>query len=165
MIYQWPQGRVLRTIAVILVLVISADLGWGAWGQLWCVSGSPRGCRLNGTDAFCSRRRSLFSILFVVVCCCVVMVPRSSRYLIEVEQEMRKVTWPDRPTVIRSAIVISIMTVCCPCSFLVSMRSTNGWFTTLFTASEGTPNMARLWYVLKAIPGRESRAKELILSS
>ena len=37
--------------------------------------------------------------------------PKSVQFLIEVEQEVQKVTWPGRPDIIRLTIIIAIVTV------------------------------------------------------
>ena len=113
MIYNWPQARLLRTLAVIAVLIITADLGWSAYGYI--SSSIEQSSSADGLQTATAVSAGLYSLLALVAgvggLLAVLVIPRSAQYLIEVEQEVRKVTWPDRPTVIRSTIVITIMTV------------------------------------------------------
>jgi preprotein translocase SecE subunit len=109
--YKWPQGRVIRTISMILALVIAADLGInGAWANL-------------GTYLDRSGGRSLSLLIVGVIYAVLTAIaliggliaigfkPASVDFLIEVEQEMTRVTWPTSNELIRSTAVIALMIV------------------------------------------------------
>ncbi len=108
--YKWPQGRLIRVIAMIVALVIAADLAFtGSWAQI--------DTYLN-SDAATIRQLvlgSIFGVLALVVLiggiAAAGFVPKSADFLIEVEQEMARVTWPTGPDLIRSTIVIAVMIV------------------------------------------------------
>lgn len=106
--YKWPQGRVIRTLSLLLLLLIVADLGGnGAYGPLaaWA---SDNNTKQLGIGLF-------FAILTLsILVSGVVLVgfkPFSVDFLIEVEQEMVKVEWPTSSVLIRSTIIIAIATV------------------------------------------------------
>jgi len=105
--YKWPQGKMIRVIALILVLVIGADLGYnGAWGQLgtYVPGESSRSLLIVG----CIYAVITLSVLIAGV----VMVgfrAKSVDFLIEVEAEMARITWPTQSELVRSTIIIAIM--------------------------------------------------------
>jgi len=110
--YKWPQGRVIRVCALILVLVIAADLSWtGARSWLIQYYGEDKG---NG-----ALRQAVFGYIYAalalaVLVCGIVAAGfhrRAVDFLIEVEQEMVRVTWPSRSELVRSTVVIAIMIV------------------------------------------------------
>jgi preprotein translocase SecE subunit len=107
--YKWPQGRVIRTICLLLLLLIGIDLAYnGAYGPLslgFGADGTIKQLIMGG----------LFAALAAVVVfggvAVVGFVPRCVDFLIEVEQEMTKVEWPAGNALVRSTIVIFLMTV------------------------------------------------------
>lgn len=108
MLYRWPQGRVIRTIFLVLCAAIAVDLVWqGAIGQYqaWTREGgttSLAGAIVFGLLAAVSLFGGIAAIGFV---------PKTATFLIEVEREMAQVTWPGRKEIVRATIMISIMTV------------------------------------------------------
>ncbi len=107
--YKWPQGRVIRTICLILALVIAADLGYtGAWAKFT----AP----LDPQHASAHYRQLILAVLFTIASVGALVSGlvaagfhhRSVEFLIEVEQEMVKVEWPAPNTLVRSTIVIAI---------------------------------------------------------
>ncbi len=105
MFYRWPQGRIIRTITMAVATLIAADFGWSAY-EMWM--GVRDGTVVDLINAILLTVLGTASLLSGVIFAGI--YPRSAQFLIEVEKEMTKVDWPDRPTVIRSTIVISIMT-------------------------------------------------------
>jgi preprotein translocase SecE subunit len=109
--YKWPQGRLIRVIAMIVALVVAADLAWtGAYAQFDTYLGEDSGGNV---------RQLVLGIVFAVLAFVVLVggiaaagfVAKSADFLIEVEQEMVRVTWPTGPDLIRSTIVIAVMIV------------------------------------------------------
>jgi len=108
MLYRWPQGRVLRTIFVVLAVAITVDLVWhGVVGFYQAYRDEGSGMALAGTI--------VFSVLAVVVffggIAAIGFIPKTASFLIEVEREMAQVTWPGRSDIVRATIMITIMTV------------------------------------------------------
>lgn len=111
MIYEWPKGSIIRVVLAIVAGIITVDLGYGAWGGYQAWQGAVEGTAVHG---------SLVQFIVYIVLClvlglgglfAVLVHPRSCQFLIEVQKELAKVTWPSRPDVIRSTIVIAILTV------------------------------------------------------
>ncbi len=111
--YKWPQGKVLRMVLLILTLVVAGDLGWQCYGEVVGIMAQ------HGGDAVVTWQRyvivgilglaSLAALLGGIVC--IAFLPRTVDRLIEVEYEMTKVTWPTQNEVVRSTVIITIMTV------------------------------------------------------
>jgi preprotein translocase SecE subunit len=106
--YKWPQGRVIRTICLLLLLLVVTDLGYnGAYGPLdtWATDGSTK--------------QLVFGLFFAVMALAVLVAGivavgfhhLAVDFLIEVEQEMVKVEWPAGNVLVRSTIIIAIATV------------------------------------------------------
>lgn len=105
--YKWPQGRVIRTVCLILLLLIAADLGYhGAYGplELWA---RDNNAKQLGVGLFFATLTAAVLIAGLVL---VGFKAFSVDFLIEVEQEMVKVEWPTSSVLIRSTIVIAIAT-------------------------------------------------------
>lgn len=108
MLYRWPQGRVIRTIFIVLAVAIAVDLGWkGGWSQY--VAYSTQGSVMSLVSAI------VFAVLAAVCLfggvAAIAFVPKTAQFMIEVEQEMTRVTFPKRPEVVRATIIITIMTL------------------------------------------------------
>jgi len=112
MFYRWPQGRIIRTILLVLTLLVAGDLAWnGAWGN---IQAARNPAEVLSTTAFWVYGIILGSLALAVVIgglLCIGFLHRTVDFLIEVEHEMARVTWPGRSEVVRATIVISIMTV------------------------------------------------------
>lgn len=111
--YKWPQGRVIRTIALVLVLVITADLAWnGAWASL-------ANYYDDASSTSGATRQAVFGYIYAALALAILVVGiaaagfhrRAVDFLIEVEQEMIRVTWPTTNELIRSTAVIAVMIV------------------------------------------------------
>ena len=109
MIYRWPQGRILRIIAVIAVILMALDLGLGAWGQYVAWESTPEPDASN--LVYMALLGGIGAVIFVVGIAMILFVEKTAQFLIEVEQEMTKVTWPSRTDIIRSTIMIAILAV------------------------------------------------------
>jgi len=110
--YKWPQGRVIRTICMIVALIIVADLAFnGAWANA--------GTYLGKADSKGSLPQLIVGIVYGVVALTVLIggliaigfKAVSVDFLIEVEQEMTRVTWPTTSELVRSTTVIAVMIV------------------------------------------------------
>lgn len=114
MLYRWPQGRVIRTICAVLVVIIAVDMLSEAWGtySAWDAS------RIESSDPVGPGlliHAAVFGLLGLGVAVygllAVGFLKRPAQFLIEVEGEMTRVTWPKRNEVVRATIIIGIMTV------------------------------------------------------
>jgi preprotein translocase SecE subunit len=89
-------------------VVVAADLVW--YGGL----GSLSSYREQGASSSLITAIVYFTaaaVAFFGGIAAVGFVARSADFLIEVESEMVKVTWPTRPEVVRATVMISVMTV------------------------------------------------------
>lgn len=111
--YKWPQGRVIRTIALVLVLVITADLAWnGAWASLATYYD-------DSSNTSGQTRQAVFGYIYAALAFGVLLAGVVAigfhriavDFLIEVEQEMTRVTWPTSNELVRSTAVIAVMIV------------------------------------------------------
>ncbi|MBA3708146.1 MAG: preprotein translocase subunit SecE [Planctomycetes bacterium] len=107
--YKWPQGRVIRTICLILALVVAADLGYtGAFAKI--------SASLGPENAQAHLRQLILGIFFTVASLSAIIAGlvaagfnhKSVDFLIEVEQEMVRVEWPKPNTLVRSTLVIAV---------------------------------------------------------
>jgi preprotein translocase SecE subunit len=107
--YKWPQGRVIRTICLILALVVAADLGYtGAFSKIKAALDS------NAHDAYV--RGLVYGIGFAVLAAAALVTglvaagfhKRAVDFLIEVEQEMVKVEWPQGGALVKSTVIIAV---------------------------------------------------------
>lgn len=110
--YKWPQGRVIRTISMIVALIIAADLAYnGAWANA--------GAYFSKTETQGSLPQlivgSIYALLALIALVggliAIGFRPASVDFLIEVEQEMTRVTWPTSRELVRSTTVIALMIV------------------------------------------------------
>jgi len=110
--YKWPQGRVIRTICMVVALIIAADLAFnGARGNIGAYFGKA------GSQA--SLPQLIVGIIYGVLALVALVgglvaigfKPASVDFLIEVEQEMGRVTWPTWSELVRSTAVIAVMIV------------------------------------------------------
>lgn len=106
--YKWPQGKIIRVLALCLVCVIAADLGFfGAFPQFVIYSEGSGvrslviGC-IYGALALAALIAGLIAIGFK---------PVSVDFLIDVEYEMARVTWPTTNELVRATIVIALLMV------------------------------------------------------
>ncbi len=106
--YKWPQGRVIRTICLLLTLVIVADLAYnGAYGRFSAYSQTPVVSQLGLGIAFATL--SLAGLVAGLVM--VGFHHRCVDFLIEVEGEMLRVEWPKAGVVWRSTATIAVVVV------------------------------------------------------
>lgn len=114
--YKWPQGRVIRTICLIIALVIAADLGYtGAYAK-WAAATSEGGMQL---------RQVILGSVFAAAALAALIAglvaagfhKRSVEFLIEVEQEMVRVEWPKANQLVRATIIIAI--AMCVLAFII----------------------------------------------
>jgi preprotein translocase SecE subunit len=108
--YKWPQGKVIRTVCALLAALIAIDLGWnGAASQLVPYFSDEQGqWRQLAVGGF-------FAVLALVALVggliAVGFYKKSVDFLIEVEQEMARVTWPNGRDLMRSTVFIALMIV------------------------------------------------------
>ena len=109
--YKWPQGRLIRTISLILALVIAADL---AFNGAWVNASTSLGKSGAGTLPQLIVGIIYAALAFVALVGGVIAIgfkQKSVDFLIEVEQEMTRVTWPTSNELVRSTAVIAVMIV------------------------------------------------------
>jgi len=106
--YKWPQGRVIRTVCLLLLALIVTDLAYnGAYGPLALGFGADGSTKQIVLGSFFATL-ALASLVIGLVA--IGFHHNAVEFLIEVEQEMTKVEWPTRANLIRSTIVIFIAT-------------------------------------------------------
>jgi preprotein translocase subunit SecE len=103
-LYKWNQGRVTRqaTFAALAVVV-----GIGAWQLSQVITGMAAG-EATGPDLGVMRFLVPGGLLAAGLWLCfrIVNVPRFAEFLIAVEAEMAKVSWPTGQEVFRSSLVV-----------------------------------------------------------
>jgi preprotein translocase SecE subunit len=108
MLHLWPRGRIVRICVMVLGGLIAADLGYfGAWGAFGAylaqTEGGGRGQLILGcVYAACA----LASLVIGLVAAG--FHKRAVEFLIQVEDEMIKVTWPKPNELWRSTLVIAL---------------------------------------------------------
>lgn len=109
MLYRWPQGRIMRVIVLVAVLLMALDLGLHAWGQYnaWATATDRDATNL----IYMGLLGGFGAIVLVYGVLAVAVLPKPAQFLIEVEQEMARVTWPSRTDLIRSTILIALLSV------------------------------------------------------
>jgi preprotein translocase SecE subunit len=110
MLYKWPQGRVIRTICLLLTALVTVDLVYnGAYG--------PMSFYLTGGEG--AAKQLTIGVIFSVLALAALIAgvvsigfhPRAVDFLIEVEQEMVRVEWPTLNVLGRSTLIIAIAIV------------------------------------------------------
>jgi preprotein translocase SecE subunit len=108
--YKWPQGRVIRIVCLILILLIAGDLGYnGAYANL----AVGLGANSEGGDHV---QKLAFGGLFAAVTLGLVIAglvvvgfhQRAVDFLINVEHEMKLVEWPPLNSLLYSTLIIAI---------------------------------------------------------
>jgi preprotein translocase SecE subunit len=106
--YKWPQGRVLRIVAMILIAVIAADVAYnGAYKDIGAWLASTE--RPTRQIAIGSLYAVLAAGIIIAGLACVGFIRRSVDFLIDVEQEMVRVEWPKPNQLMRSTFVVAVV--------------------------------------------------------
>lgn len=103
-LYKWGQGRVTRQVTFAALAVIA---GIGAWQLSQFVTGLASG-ESAGPDLGVLRFAVPGALLAAGLWLCfrIVNIPRFAEFLIAVEAEMAKVSWPTATEVFRSSAVV-----------------------------------------------------------
>jgi len=97
-LYKRSQGRIARQVTFV---VLAAGLALGAWSlERYLIDKAAPAVRLSIALALV--------LVGLWVCYRVVNLPRFADFLIAVEAEMNKVSWPSRSDLVRSALVVMI---------------------------------------------------------
>jgi preprotein translocase SecE subunit len=107
--YKWPQGRIIRTICLIVALIVAVDLGYnGAYARLSVYAEEGTGWRqlMIGSIYAAAALAALISGLVLAG-----LKPATVDFLIEVEQEMTRVTWPKPNELVQRTLWIAVMIV------------------------------------------------------
>ena len=160
MLYRWPQGRIIRVLFLIAVVLIAADFGFNAYGQYDAWSTAEE------QDVSNLVYMGILGVLGAVILigggvAMIGFVPKAAQFLIEVEQEMSKVTWPSRADLIRSTILIALLSVIL--ALLIAGVDLLNYWLVYSQIIGGGQVMAMHWYVVKAISGRENKARDTIV--
>ncbi len=128
MFYLWPQGRIVRICVMVLAALIAADLGYtGAYAAFATYSGDAAG---SGAV-----RQLTLGIVYGVLALAALVVglgaagphPKAVQFLIEVQDEMTKVTWPKGGELWRSTLVVALgIAVIAGIVFLTDLALFNG---------------------------------------
>jgi preprotein translocase SecE subunit len=109
--YKWPQGRLVRSVCLLLTVLIGIDLGYhGAYGPLSVYFE-------GGTGAIA--KNLAVGIFFCVLTFAALVTglvaagfhQRAVDFLIEVEEEMTKVEWPKGGALMKSTLIIAVAIV------------------------------------------------------
>jgi preprotein translocase SecE subunit len=109
--YRWPQGRIVRLVALALVLLVAIDLAInGAWRGFGTASEAV------GAAA---TRQTIYGVIFTVLSVGVFAVglwmvgfwKRSVDFLIDIDGEMGRVEWPTWPVLWKTTLVVAIVMV------------------------------------------------------
>jgi preprotein translocase subunit SecE len=107
-LYKRSQGRIARqlTFAALAIAVavgcwrLSVSLETWAWSRNWARSMAV------SVDVLAAVVALAAFVPLVWVCYRVVNIPRFADFLIAVEAEMNKVSWPSKPELIRASLVV-----------------------------------------------------------
>lgn len=104
-LYKWNQGRVTRQVTFAALAVI---LGIGAWQLSRLIIGLVSGGESGGPDLGVARFLIPGGLLAAGLWLCfrIVNIPKFAEFLIAVEAEMAKVSWPTAHEVVRSSAVV-----------------------------------------------------------
>ena len=124
MFHLWPQGRIVRICVMVLGALIATDLGYaGAYGALagYSDTGATRQLILG----------IVYGVLALAALCAGLIAAGPHRvavqFLIEVEDEMTKVTWPKMSELWRSTLVVALgIAVIAGIVFLTDLALFNG---------------------------------------
>ncbi|HAT11944.1 MAG TPA: preprotein translocase subunit SecE [Planctomycetes bacterium] len=109
MFYQWPQGRIVRICVMVLGALIAADMGYnGAYAAFATYGGDAAG---SGAT-----RQLILGITYGVLALASLLTgliaagphQKAVQFLIEVQDEMTKVTWPKGGELWRSTLVVGV---------------------------------------------------------
>jgi preprotein translocase subunit SecE len=109
MFHLWPQGRIVRLCVIGLGLLFAADLGYnGAYAAFGTWAGDAAG---SG-----ALRQLILGIIYAVLAAGALLAglvaagphKQAVKFLIEVQDEMFKVTWPKGGELWRSTLVIAL---------------------------------------------------------
>ena len=128
MFHLWPQGRIVRICVMVLAALIAADLGYtGAYAAFATYGGDAAG---SGAV-----RQLTLGIVYAVLALAALVVglgaagphPKAVQFLIEVQDEMTKVTWPKGGELWRSTLVVALgIAVIAGIVFLTDLALFNG---------------------------------------
>ena len=128
MFHLWPQGRIVRICVMVLAALIAADLGYtGAYAAFATYGGDAAG---SGAV-----RQLTLGIVYGVLALAALVIglgaagphPRAVQFLIEVQDEMTKVTWPKGGELWRSTLVVALgIAVIAGIVFLTDLALFNG---------------------------------------
>lgn len=128
MFHLWPQGRIVRICVMVLAALIAADLGYtGAYAAFATYGGDAAG---SGAV-----RQLTLGIVYGVLALAALVIglgaagphPKAVQFLIEVQDEMTKVTWPKGGELWRSTLVVALgIAVIAGIVFLTDLALFNG---------------------------------------
>jgi preprotein translocase SecE subunit len=98
-------------VMLVLILVAAGDLGWQCYGEVGILRSVSEGGIAWQRYVITGLLGLMSLTAFIGGVICIAFLPYTVDRLIEVEQEMVKVTWPARSEVVRSTVIITIMTV------------------------------------------------------
>jgi preprotein translocase SecE subunit len=109
--YKWPQGRIIRTICILATLAIAVDLGIEAYTRFNTYF-TPSATPVDWHYLAIACVAGVLSLAVLIAGLVAVgFKHRSVDFLIEVEQEMTRVTWPTGRALVQSTIWIAVMVV------------------------------------------------------
>lgn len=108
--YKWPQGRVIRMICLLAVVCIALDLGFHGYNHLITYFAPEGDLQADyHTLVIGIIEATLSAGVFFAGLISVGFHHKAVDFLIEVEQEMVRVTWPTSRMLVQSTIWIAVM--------------------------------------------------------
>lgn len=114
MFHLWPQGRIVRIAVLVLALLAAIDLGYTGAYAAFSAYGAES---LGGAGGM---RQLALGILYAVLALAALVVGfvaagphrRAVQFLIEVQEEMHRVTWPKPGELWRSTLLVAVAIAC-----------------------------------------------------
>jgi preprotein translocase SecE subunit len=128
MFHLWPQGRIVRISVMVLGALIAADLGYaGAYAAFATYAGDAAG---SGASRQLILGIAYAALALTALCAGLIAAGphrRAVQFLIEVEDEMTKVSWPKGGELWRNTLVVALgIAVIAGIVFLTDLALFNG---------------------------------------
>ena len=108
MLHLWPQGRIVRVSAFVLIGLITADLVFNGAIPSWQLFGDPANKAAGRQLGLAIVYTTLAAAVFIAGIVAVGLHKQAVQFLIEVEAEMVRVEWVPWDKLWRSTVIIAL---------------------------------------------------------